>query len=305
VRQQVRLGVFSPSILLGAAGDSGMLGRAGLTIEEVPALSSAQQFSALLAGELDAVLTSPDNVLAYRGSTANPLGRAADVRILAAVDRGLGLSLFTAPKFTALRGGVLGVDVPGSGFAFVAYELLAKLGLRAGHDYEVRPCGTTPRRADALLTGGCTMTVLNAGNDLRAEAAGCVRLSRATSLGPYLGTVLAATGAQMERDAARLRAVTEVVVSAARALCDGRLRAAAAPVAAARLGLDDLGVRRYLRTLTDPNEGLVPDGRVDHASLATLRRLRDRHGAGGPGLAALVSPGSGLVDERFLPPPTA
>jgi ABC-type nitrate/sulfonate/bicarbonate transport system substrate-binding protein len=304
VPQRVRLGVFSPSVLLGVAAESGLLDRAGLVIEEVPATSSAQQFSALLAGDLDAAFTSPDNVLAYRNPAANPLGRAGDVRILAAVDRGLGLSLFTAPRFTALRGGVLGVDVPASGFAFVAYELLAQLGLRAGQDYEVSPCGTTPHRATALITGGCTMTVLNAGNDLIAEAAGCVRLSRATSLGSYLGTVLTATAARIETDGARLQALARVIVTTAHAICAGRLRALTAGVAASRLGLDEVAVQRHLRTLADPAEGLVPDGRVDQPSLATLRRLRDRHGAGGPGLASLIAPGSGLVDERFLPQPT-
>ena len=300
--ERVRLGVFSPSVLLGVAAESGALHKAGLAVEEVPATSSTQQFSALLAGELDAVLTSPDNVLAHRDPANHPLG-PADVRILAAVDRGLGLSLFTAPKFTSLRGGVLGVDTPTSGFALVAYELLAKHGLRPGEDYEVRRCGTTPRRAEALITGQCTMTVLNAGNDLRAESAGCMRLSRATLLGPYLGSVLAAAAQRVEHDAPRLRALADVIVSTARGVCDGRLRSIAAPVAAHRLGLDELGVRRHLRTLVDPHEGLVPDGRVDGASLATLRRLRDRYAGGGPALEALVAPGSGLVDDRFLPRP--
>ncbi|MGH3390014.1 MAG: hypothetical protein ACRDOO_14185, partial [Actinomadura sp.] len=71
----LRLGLFSPSVVLGVASATGALDRAGLIIDEVPATSSSQQFTALLAGELDAVLTSPDNVLAYRGSAANPLGR--------------------------------------------------------------------------------------------------------------------------------------------------------------------------------------------------------------------------------------
>ena len=300
----MRLGVFSPSVVLGVARATGALERAGLAVEEVPAISSAQQVSALVAGELDAVLTSPDNVLAYRGSPSNPLGRVVDLRILAAVDRGLALSLFTAPGLDpdgGLRGGVLGVDVPTSGFAFVAYELLARQGLRAGHDYEVRALGTTPRRATALAAGECAMTVLNAGNDLRAEAAGCTRVSRATSLGPYLGTVLAALGDRVEGDAGRLRALAAVLVTTSRALVTGDLREVARRVTAERLGLNDDGVTQYLRTLADPREGLVPDGRVDPASLETLRWLRGRHGQPDPGIADLVKPGSGLVDERFLP----
>jgi ABC-type nitrate/sulfonate/bicarbonate transport system substrate-binding protein len=295
--------MFSPSVVLGVAAATGALDRAGLTIELIPATSSAQQFGALLAGKLDAALTSPDNVLAYRGSAVNPLGRTVDVRILAAVDRGLGLSLFAGPGLDPdnLRGGVLAVDVPGSGFAFVAYELLARRGLRAGADYEVRPLGSTPRRAAALLAGECTMTVLNAGSDLRAEAGGCRRLNRASVLGPYVGTVLAAPGAPVAASRASLRTLTELLVETSRALLDGELAAEAAAVTADRLGLDETDVRRYLDTLADPAEGLVPDGRLDDASLQTLSWLRRRHGSPGGDLSALIGPGSDLVDDRFLP----
>ncbi|MBE1491562.1 ABC transporter substrate-binding protein [Plantactinospora soyae] len=301
---RLRLGVFSPSVVLGVAAASGAWERAGLMVEEVPVTSSTQQFTALLAGELDAVFTSPDNVLAYRGTASNPLGRAADVRILAAVDRGLGLSLFAGPGVRSvddLRGGVLAVDVPTSGFAFVAYELLARQGMRAGHDYEVAAFGSTPRRAAALVAGKCATTVLNAGNDLRAEAAGCTRLSRASSLGRYLGTVLAAPAGGVREKSSPLRNLTEVVLATARALAEGRLAELAGGVTASRLGLAPDGVRRYLETLSDPDEGLVPDGRLDAESLATLRRLRSRYAGGDRELATLVAPGSGLVDDRFLP----
>jgi hypothetical protein len=296
VTAQVRLGVFGPSVLVGVAAATGALDRAGLTVAEVPAASSAQQCAALLAGDLDAALTSPDNVLGWRDSPGRP-----DVRIVAAIDRGLGLSLFSRPGVDSagLRGGVLGVDVPKSGFAFAAYALLARLGLHAGLDYEVRPLGTTPRRTAALAAGECTMTVLNAGNDLRAEAAGCTRISRASTLGPYLGSALAAP-LDARCGSAALRTLTFVLVSTARALLRGQFRAEAATVAAARLGLDDDGVGRYLRTLTDPREGLVADGRIDPRALQTLCWLRSSHGAGGPALEALVAPGSGLVDDRFL-----
>jgi ABC-type nitrate/sulfonate/bicarbonate transport system substrate-binding protein len=295
----VRLGVFSPSVVLGVAEACGALAEAGLHVEEIPVTSSSQQFALLLAGGLDAVFTSPDNVLAYRGSAANPLGRTADVRILAAVDRGLGLSLFHGPRISGLsglsglRGGVLGVDVPTSGFAFVAYELLARHGLRYGADYEVRPLGTTPMRATALVEGQCDLTVLNAGSDLRAEAAGCTRLSRASSLGPYLGTVLAAPAG----GTAALGALTEVLLETARSLVEGRLAEPAASVIRARLGLDPEDVLRHLQIMADRDEGLVPGGRVDPGSLGTLRWLRSRYG-GGQG----AEPDPGLVDDRFLPP---
>lgn len=288
----VQLGVFSPSVVLGVAAATGALRAAGLSVVDVPAASSAQQIPALLAGELDAVLTSPDNVLAYRSS-------ATDLRILATIDRGLGLSLFAGPcvDLDGLRGRVLAVDALTSGFAFVAYELLARAGLRAGDDVEVRSMGSTPRRASALLAGECGMTLLGSGLDLRAEAAGCVRLGRARSLGPYVGTVLAAV--PTTSNTAPLRALTTVLVSTARALVAGEFGAEATAVAAATLQLDSRDVQRYLATLADPGEGLVPDGRMDAASLATLCRLRACYSPG-TDLSTVVKPGGGLIDEAFL-----
>lgn len=298
----VRLGVFSPSVLLEVAAESGGLRRAGLDVREIPVASSAQQFTMLLEGGLDAVLTSPDNVLAYRNPRSSPLGAGVDVRILAAVDRGLGLSLFSSPD-AELRGGVLAVDAPYSGFAFAAYELLLRRGLRRGVDYEVAPLGSTPMRAEALMAGRCTMTMLNAGSDLRAEAAGCLRLSRAVTLGGYAGTVLAARGDDVDQGKQALRALTQVLLATAHDLVSGAAEAAAIPIAARRLGLDPAGAARYLATLADPQEGLVPDGRLDPAALETLRRLRTDHGsAAQPTTYAEQDPG--LLDERFLPPPT-
>jgi ABC-type nitrate/sulfonate/bicarbonate transport system substrate-binding protein len=340
-----RLGVFSPSVLLGVAASPGAPGRAGLSIEEVSVASSAEQFRMLVAGELDAVFTSPDNVIAYRGSSANPLGEAVDVRILAAVDRGLGLSLFRAqdsalhgpeahgsekhssekhsseqyspeqyssvPSDAGLRGGVLAVDAPNTGFAFVAYELMARRGLRRGDDYAVAALGATPLRANALIAGRCAATVLNAGSDLRAEAAGCERLGRAVDLGAYVGTVLAALGGRVEREdtAAALRTLTRSVLATAHELVDGASRPTALALALARerLALDHESASRYVATLANAREGLIPDGRLDSASLDTLLRLRqryadedeagtDRDAGGGPGAL------SGLLDERFLPP---
>lgn len=298
----LRLGTFSPSVLLEVARVTGGLGAAGITVEEVPATSSPAQFAELLAGALDAALTSPDNVLAYRFVAGNPLGRTGDVRVLAAVDRGLGLSLFAAPGRSpaGLRGGTLAVDVPGSGFAFVAVELLARHGLRAGTDCPVVPLGATPRRADALLAGQCAVTVLNAGSDLRAEVGGARRLARATALGPYLGTVLAAHGPRVESDGSGLAALAGVLAGTASRLVAGELHDVARAAAGRRLRLDDESAARYVATLTDPGEGLVPDGRVDRAALGTLVELRNRHGSGPP-LDVDIVLADGFVDDRFLP----
>jgi ABC-type nitrate/sulfonate/bicarbonate transport system substrate-binding protein len=303
----VRLGVFSPPVPLRVARACAALRRHDVEVVESAVASSVAQFRALLDGTLDAVLTSPDNVIAYRCVPANPLGRTFDVRILLGVDRGLGLSLYAQPAVAAvgqLRGTVVGVDVAESGFAFVLYEILAAAGLRRGADYSVVELGSTPRRLDALLTGGCTATMLNAGPDLYAHARGCRRLRRAVDVcRPYLGTVLAATGEACERDGDRLAALVAALRETGEALVRGEHREAATAEAAASLRLERAAAVRYADRLRDPDEGLLPGGDPDDEALRTVIGLRRRHTAGADRqLAELDAPFPGLVDRRFLPP---
>ena len=306
------LGTFTPSVLLRVARRTGQLDDAGLEVTEAAVPSSPAQFEALLDGRLQAVLTSPDNILAYRYSPTNPLRRTADARIVSGVDRGMGLGLYgrtggaktsspsasaSTPMAAALRGGRFGVDVPTSGFAFAMYALAESLGL-ARSDYELVTLGSTPKRLSALLAGECEATMLNAGNELHAEAAGLRPLATAAeSLSPYLGTVLAVVGDAHLAAADRLAVV---LIRTASSIADGRLDDEVLAEAGDALGLDGPLARRYLDRLKDPREGLVTDGAVDPAAIRTLVDLRRRYrpepaGGGSDVFAPALEPGSGLV----------
>jgi ABC-type nitrate/sulfonate/bicarbonate transport system substrate-binding protein len=276
----VRLGSFTPSVLLRVARRLGYLEQ-DVSEELVP--SSPAQFRALFDGSYDAVLTSPDNVLAYRYSPINPLGRLGDVEMVAAIDRGMGLALYSSSA--DLRGKIFGVDVPGSGFAFAMYALAESLGLHRD-DYRVVPLGSTPKRLRALLAGECDATMLNAGNELHAEAAGFRAVVRAADVcKPYLGTVLAAL------DPAPVASLGRALTSTAAEIVAGRHDAIVIAEAGTALGLDEPMATRYLARLRDPGEGLVPDGVVDRDALQTLVGLRRRFGPaldGDPLAAALT-----------------
>jgi ABC-type nitrate/sulfonate/bicarbonate transport system substrate-binding protein len=290
------VGTFSPSVLLRVARRAGVLDQRGLAVQEQQVPSSPAQFTALADGSLDAALTSPDNVVAYRFLPGNPLGGTRDVRIVAAVDRGLGLALYAAagtPDVFALRGQVVGVDVAASGFAFAMFELLDRAGL-GREDYRLAELGSTPRRLDALLEGRCAATMLNAGSDLKADDAGLVRLADVLSVAsPYLGTVLAVQG----EPSPAVRSLAAALLEAADGIRDGTFREAAVQEATAA-GLAPHLAERYVARLLDPDHGLVPGGRVDRASLSTVIELRRRHAP--PQVVALlehaVDRASGLVD---------
>jgi ABC-type nitrate/sulfonate/bicarbonate transport system substrate-binding protein len=270
---QIQVGSFTPSVLLDVARSTGRLADQGLTVTEHAVTSSPAQFRSLLHGDLDVALTSPDNVLAYRFNPRNPLGEIADVRIVAAIDRGMGLGLYGRPGTTPddLRGAQIGVDVGTSGFALALYALAESLGV--GRDeYELVALGSTPRRLKALLAGECTATMLNAGNELTAESRGCVRLAGVSEgLVPYLGTVVAVAGERRLDVAERL---SRALLETATAIVSGYLTRPVAESASRRLGLADALAERYVERMRDPLDGLVPDGAVDRGALEQLVRLR-------------------------------
>jgi len=287
--------------VLDLAASSGALEEADLEIVEHPVPSSPAQFRSLASGELQVAFTSPDNVLAYRFNPGNPLGELLDARIVGAVDRALGLGLYGRPGLTAddLRGARVGVDVPHSGFALALYALADRLGV--GRDaYELVSLGSTPQRLQALLAGECDATMLNAGNELLAEQAGCVRLAGVTDhFSPYLGTVVAVVGEEHLQIARRLMdALTRTMADFVAGTLDDEARDAAAR----RLRLDDDLARRYVERMHSPDEGLVPEGVVDRASLETLVALRSTYLPqrvdGHDVLDAVLSDDSGLVDGR-------
>jgi hypothetical protein len=293
VPTSLELGTFTPSVLLRVARRTGRL-PAGLDVTESAVPSSPGQFAALLDGGLDAVLTSPDNVLAYRYSPTNALDRTADARIVSAVDRGMGLGLYARTDAAGLRGATFGVDVPGSGFAFAMYALAESIGLDRA-DYEIAALGSTPKRLRALLAGECAATMLNAGNELHAEAAGLTALATVReTLSPYLGTVLAVVG-----EVGAAGELAGALTATAAAIVGGELDAEVVAEAGAALDLPEPLARRYLNRLRDPADGLVPDGVVDPGSIRTLvdlrRRYRPETVAGADVFAPALEAGSGLL----------
>jgi ABC-type nitrate/sulfonate/bicarbonate transport system substrate-binding protein len=277
MRTRLTIGAFSPSVLLRVARRTGALDEQDLVVDELAVASSPAQFRSLLAGSLDAALTSPDNVLAYRYSVHNPLGRTVDARIVAAVDHGLGLALYGRPGLTspaALVGETIGVDVPTSGYALAMYAAAESVGL-ARDSYRLVALGSTPKRLAALLAGECAATMLNAGNELRAEQAGCTALVRVTDVcTPYLGTVLAVIGDAYLEPVTRLAAALR---RAAVGIHSGVLDHVTTEEAEAALGLSAPLARRYVERLKSPVDGLVVDGVVRPTALRTALGLRRRY----------------------------
>lgn len=290
---KIRIGYFSTSPVIAVGRAYGMFARHEITIDAEPVTSSPAQFSSLHLGSYDVVLTSPDNVAAYRFGKENPLGVRMDARIIRAVDGGMGLSLIARAGTRSvgqLRGQVIAVDVPESGFAYALYELLAVHGLRRGDDYDVIAMGATPRRATALRDGHCAATLLNGGLAITARQAGMVHLGRVSEvISPYLGTVLATTGAWLDSHPGIVREFTTAWQESVTAVLTQDIDAVLTEVF--HVPAPQLSAMRDV--LRSPTEGLVPDGVVDKEALNNVLKLRAKHG---PAMYGEMS--DGMMDLR-------
>lgn len=304
--ESLRLGYFTRSLVAAAARDRGLFAAQGLDVLDVPCRSSAAQFASLRAGEYDLVVTSPDNVANYRLSEANALGGRLDARILLAIDAGLGLSVLAAPDvrgLSDLKGRSVGVDVAASGFAMALYAVLERAGLRARDDVEIVELGSTPRRREALLAGACDATLLYAGHDLIAEAAGFRRLARVTDhLHPYLGAVLAGTGEWLSGHADQARRFVTAWRGATALVRDPAERDYVEHLITEVLELPRSAAAGMRSVFLSERDGLIADGVVDPAALRTVLRTRAEFGPGGAPaeLTDAAIAASGLVDARFV-----
>jgi ABC-type nitrate/sulfonate/bicarbonate transport system substrate-binding protein len=284
VRDRLRIGQFSESPVLAIADALGLGEKYGLewTTQRVP--SSPAQFKSLVSNEIDIAITSPDNVLLYTSTADNPLGQKLNLRLLRAIDRGLGLALYTRNEHdpSALRGEQLGVDVPNSGFAFLLFALAGRLGL-SREDYEVSSIGATPRRLDALISGEISATILNAETALEAERQGLQRRATSHDMSPdYLGTVLVEAVPGNDDVSARLVAMWNEAVDFILSSEPGEVEKLLA------LQFPSLAESSYVSLLQSSIFGLIREPIVREMQLNTLLEIREEVGAYVPSREALL-----------------
>lgn len=272
----IRVGQFSESPVLAVARALSLGEKYGIEWETSRVPSSPGQFEALRNGELDIVITSPDNVLLYTSTEKNPLSSRLDVRLLRAIDRGLGLALYTSPELSSpeeLRGATLGVDVMSSGFALLLLNMLQRLGVDPAEvTFDAR--GATPLRLRAILDGEIAGSILNAESAVGAENAGLKRwISSADIHHNYLGTVLAQMAGPLTDSTQQFLAMWDEATTAISGSTAGDVMALLSHTAPA------LAERAYVELLKSADFGVLTDPDISVDQLTVLCDIRARAGA--------------------------
>ena len=100
--------------------------------------------------------------------------------------------LSSVNDFSDLKGKVLAVDAPTTGFAIVMIYILKKHGLELNHDYTLKSFGNSAKRAEALSRGEAWGAMMNLSDD-EIQKRGFKVLARSEDHVPHYARGLGAT----------------------------------------------------------------------------------------------------------------
>jgi ABC-type nitrate/sulfonate/bicarbonate transport system substrate-binding protein len=290
----------APNLPVFAAQTLGFFAEADIGVRFETTPSSVYQFEQFGSGGFDIAFTAFDNVVAYREGqgAAQLIGRPDFRAILGATQ--VELSIIVAPDIDSaedLRGRSLALDAVGTGFAFVLYDMLARLGLPRDA-YDVAPVGATPERWQSVKAGKHAGTITIEPFTSIARAAGFSVLARSTDMLPaYQGGVIA-----VRRDwaAAHDETVSAFIPAYLRGLAwvtDPANRQAAAAILAERMPeIRPEVLDAVMDSLLSPRSGLTPHGEILREGASVVLDLRSRFGSGAEPLADVDK----YLDLRWL-----
>ncbi|MGR8023357.1 ABC transporter substrate-binding protein [Burkholderia cenocepacia] len=166
----VRVMWFVPPLLALVAGSE----PGAIRVDARRNRSSDEQFDALVSGDVDAVVTSMDNVIGW-----NRRAGPRDFRVVAQIERTTPLSVVGQPSRATLgdlRDTDILVDAVDNGFVVALRMLLRDAGL-ADDAYRLVPCGGVKERFDALVAGQGAATLLGPPFDALAVRSGLTPLA--------------------------------------------------------------------------------------------------------------------------------
>ena len=272
----------APNLPTFAAIEQGYFEQAGLEVDLVTTPSSLFQFERFGAGEFDFAFTAFDNVVAYReGQGAAKLDPIPDFRVLMGATQ-IGLSAVVAPDIQTaadLRGKTLALDAVSTGFAFVLYDMLAKLGLPRDA-YEAVAVGATPERWASMKAGQHAGTITIEPFTSLAKAAGFKVLAQSRDVFPsYQGGVVAGRLDWVQTHAAETTAFLAACLKGLRWTLDPANRDAASALLQARMPEIKPGVMgAVLDSVLAPDTGLTPQGAILPDGMRAVLDLRSRYG---------------------------
>lgn len=163
----IRIGTFNRDAVLITAGEKGFFQAEKIRVETNIVTDSPTLLRNLISGRYDLILNNADNVIAWaEGQGADP--RPNDFLIFLGGSQGVRQKLVVLPDingFGDLKGKILAVDAPTTGYAIIAVAILKKYGLELNRDYTFKAFGNTTKRAEAMSRGEASAAMMGLSDD--------------------------------------------------------------------------------------------------------------------------------------------
>lgn len=199
------------------AQDKGFFAGNGIAVKTTNTPSSVAQITGVLEGKFDIAMTALDNIVAYQeGQGEVALAAPPDLFAFMGGISGT-LRLLVQPNiktYADMKGKILGVDAANTGYALMAYKLLAMNGVNPA-DYRIERSGGTLNRVNLMMQGKIDGTAVTTPLDIVPLAKGYRMLGDATrDVGPYQRIIGAARRSWAAQNSDRLVAYIRAYAAA-------------------------------------------------------------------------------------------
>jgi ABC-type nitrate/sulfonate/bicarbonate transport system substrate-binding protein len=263
------------------AQEKGLFAKNGIDVKVTPTPSSVFQLTGLIDGKFDIAMTAIDNLIAYREGQGEEPVLGPDLFAFMGSDNGF-LRLVSVPEITSysqMKGRTLSVDARTTGYAFVAFEMLERAGLRLDKDYNVVRAGGVLQRFQALMEKKHDATLLLSPFELQAEAKGFNRLGDATEvLGAYQGLVGGARKSWADANRGAVVGYIRAFSEAVDWLYDPGNRDEALAIFRKNLpNVSEQGAEAAYRVLLAPSGGFQKKAQIDLEGVRTVLAIRSKY----------------------------
>jgi NitT/TauT family transport system substrate-binding protein len=264
-----------------AAIDRGMFEKEGLKVSLDRTPGSLEQIRDLMAGKYQFATTAFDNIVAHTEGQGSAQYDNFDLVAIGGVHSGLN-SVVSGPNiktFADIKGGVLAVDSPTSGYATVLYQILKNKGIMKDKDYTLISVGGTGGRVTALKEGKAGMAIISSPEDMQLKREGFnILADAAVEIGAYQGSVYATRKSYMKTNDKEVRAFARAMVAAHEFVFSDK--AGAMDVLQKRIkGLSNEAADDMYTRLVGPG-GLNPKAAVNEKGVDVVLELRSVYGEG-------------------------
>jgi ABC-type nitrate/sulfonate/bicarbonate transport system substrate-binding protein len=238
----------------------------------------------IMAGKYQFASTAFDNIVAYTEGQGTDKFADYDVLAIAGVHSGMN-TLVARPeikKYSDLKGKVVAVDSPTSGYATVLYQIVKdKAGLEKDKDYTTNSVGGTGARVKALKDGTGHVAMISSPNDMQLKDEGFTILGdAATEIGEFQGSAYAVRKSYAKDHPKEVEAFLRGIVAATDYVFSDK--AGTVEVLKSRIkGLSDADAGKLYDRLTGPG-GLNKRATLNTKGIETVLKLRTLYGGAAP-----------------------